>query len=269
MPSTTVNNVKLNYIEQGTGDEVVVFAHGFACASGGWKEVLDLLPGEYHAYALDQRGHGQSEKPGSYGLDQFAEDVYAFSRKLGLGKFTFVGHSMSGPIGMELSLNHPEVLKCLVLTAPVSAHGMEMTPDVVAMMQSMGISDMATGMKLMFASPETIRQGFMAMMFATAPSEERMSEFVDYALAMDPGAIEGCFPWMMSPNLEARLGEIKVPTLIFASGKDTTPVDATRRTANGINGCRLEVFEDNGHMLHMENAPRFVELLTSFIKEVS
>ena len=63
MPSVTVNNVKINYIEQGVGDEAVVFVHGLSGSIGHWREVLGRLPKEYHAYVLDQRGHGQSEKP--------------------------------------------------------------------------------------------------------------------------------------------------------------------------------------------------------------
>ena len=55
--SVTVNNVKINYIEQGEGDEVIVFVHGYSGALGNWKLVLELLPEEYHAYALDLRGH--------------------------------------------------------------------------------------------------------------------------------------------------------------------------------------------------------------------
>lgn len=267
MPSVIVDNVKINYIEQGAGDEVIVFAHGFSAAGGTWKEVLELLPKEYHAYALDQRGHGQSDRPGSYELAQFAEDIYRFSQELGIGRFTYVGHSMGGPIGMKLALDHPGVLKAMVLSAPAPAHGIEMAPDMVAMMESMGVADMSTAMKSMFSSPEMIR-GNLAMNFTTPPNEERITELADYALAMDPGAIDGCFAWLMSPELEPRLGEIKAPTFIVAGGKDTIPVDAIRRTANGIKGSRLEVFEDNGHMLHVESPGMFVEVLTSFIREV-
>ena len=71
--SVTINNVKINYIEQGEGDEVIVFVHGYAGSLGNWKSVLELLPKEYHAYALDQRGHGQSDNPGSYQLAEFVE----------------------------------------------------------------------------------------------------------------------------------------------------------------------------------------------------
>jgi pimeloyl-ACP methyl ester carboxylesterase len=93
MPTVTVNNVKLNYIEQGAGDETIVFVHGMAGAIGNWRRVLERLPEEYHAYALDLRGHGQSGKPGSYQSTEIVQDIYAFSQELGIGRFTYVGHS--------------------------------------------------------------------------------------------------------------------------------------------------------------------------------
>ena len=50
MPSVTVNNVKINYIEQGAGDEAVVFVHGLAESIGNWREVLERLPVPWHTW---------------------------------------------------------------------------------------------------------------------------------------------------------------------------------------------------------------------------
>ena len=162
MPSVTVNNVKINYVEQGSGDEAVIFVHGYSGALGNWKYVLEQLPKEYHAYALDLRGHGQSGKPGSYQLTELAEDIYAFSRELGIKEFTYVGHSLGGKIGYKFALDHPDVLKAMVLVAPAPAHDF-VPPDELA-----AVKDMITSS---FGSPEALR-GFMAQQFATPPSEE-------------------------------------------------------------------------------------------------
>ena len=160
--SVTVNGVKINYVEQGSGDEVAVFVHGYCGGLGNWKQVLELLPKEYHAYALDLRGHGQSENPGSYQLTEFVEDIYAFTQELGIGRFTYVGHSLGGKIGYKFALDHPDVLKALFLVAPAPAHDF-VPPDELA-----AVKDMITSS---FGSPEALR-GFMAQQFATPPSEE-------------------------------------------------------------------------------------------------
>jgi pimeloyl-ACP methyl ester carboxylesterase len=268
MPSVTASNMKINYIEQGAGDEAIVFVHGLAGSIGNWREVLERLPEEYHAYALDQRGHGQSEKPGSYQITEFAEDIYAFSRALGIGRFTYVGHSMGGTVGLRFALDHPDVLKAMVLVAhfPVNEW---MTPDMQAPLLTMtGSDDYPSAMKSIMGSPEMIR-GTVGQMFATPPSEELMNELVNDAIATDPAAIVDCYTWMPSSGLEPRLGDIRIPILVVSGAKDPTSPDAQRRDANGIKGCRFEVFEGSGHFVPIDRPQKLVDLLTSFIKDVS
>jgi len=258
MSSVTVNNVRINYIEQGSGDEAIVFVHGMAGSSGNWRQALERLPKEYHAYALDLRGHGQSEKPGSYQLAQFAEDIYDFSRELGIGRFTYVGHSMGGKIGYRFALDYPEVLKALVLVAP-SMPPVILPPDQLAAMTDQ--------VKSAFVSAEGA--AVFLKQAANLHSEDILKEVVSDAIVAGPAVISEEFISFMSTDLEPQLGGIRVPTLILAGGKDTIPLDMQRRAADGIKGCRFEEWQDNGHFIPQESPQKFVDLLTTFIKDVS
>jgi pimeloyl-ACP methyl ester carboxylesterase len=257
--SVTVNGVRINYVEQGTGDEAIIFVHGYSGALGNWKYVLELLPKEYHVYALDLRGFGQSENPGSYKLTENVEDIYAFSRELGVERFTYVGHSLGGKIGYKFALDHPDVLKAMFLVAPAPAH------DFIPPEQRAAFIDQITSV---FGSQDELR-GFIAEDFATPPSEEDMNEFINDVMAADPAAKEECAVWWVSTNLEPKLGNIMVPTFIVVGAKDRLPLDWEKRYANAIKGCRFEVLEDVGHMIPYESPERLVDLLTSFIKDVS
>ena len=55
---------RLHYAERGdpTG-EALVFLHGYVDSWFAFSRLLPLLPPEYHAFAFDQRGHGDSEQP--------------------------------------------------------------------------------------------------------------------------------------------------------------------------------------------------------------
>jgi pimeloyl-ACP methyl ester carboxylesterase len=268
MPSITANNVKLNYIEQGAGDETIVFVHGLTGSIGEWREVLARLPKEYHILALDQRGHGGSDKPGSYQLAELADDFYAFIRELGIGLFTYVGHSMGGTLGLRFALDHPDMLKALVLVAHFPVHEW-MTPETAGPLLAMtGADDIPTAFQTIFGSPEMLR-GNVGQMFATPPSEEVLNEVVNDAIATDLAAVGDCYSWMLSSGLEPRLGDISVPTLIVAGAKDPTPPNVQGLDANAIEGCRFEVFEDAGHFIPYESPQKLVDLLTSFIKDVS
>ena len=257
--SVTVNNVKINYIEQGEGDEVIVFVHGYNGSLGNWKSVLELLPKEYHAYALDQRGHGQSDKPGSYQLAEMVEDIYAFSQELGIERFTYVGHSMGGKIGMKFALDHPDVLKALVLVCPSAAFALP--PD-----QQLAMKE---AVKLIISSPEMMR-GAIEQEVGKKLSEEFLNELIEDTKMADPTAMHESMDMIVSTDLMPQLGDIRAPTLVVAGAKDmSSPLDVVvRPTVNAIKGSRMEVFEDSSHFLTEESPQKFVDLLTSFIKDV-
>jgi pimeloyl-ACP methyl ester carboxylesterase len=258
--SVTVNGVKINYIEQGSGDEVIIFVHGYASSKGAWKEVLELLPKEYHAYALDQRGHGQSERPGSYQLTEFVEDIYAFSQELGIERFTYVGHSMGGKIGMKFAVDHPDVLKALVLVCPAAAFAFP--PDQVPAIRE--------GNSEMLATPESIRSYVEWEIDNKPVSEERINDMVNDMSSIDPAAIEGCADFLFSTDLIPQLGDIRASTLIVAGEKDkTVTFDIAKPTADAIKGSRIEVLKNASHFLPIESPQGLVDLITSFIKNVS
>ncbi|MFC1919779.1 alpha/beta fold hydrolase [Chloroflexota bacterium] len=259
MPSVTVNGVEINYVEQGSGDEVVIFAHGYFSAKENWKEVLELLPNEYHAYVLDQRGHGQSGRPGSYQLTEFVEDIYAFSQELGIERFTYVGHSMGGKIGMKFALDHPDVLKALVLVCPVIAFALP--PDQVSAILERNTATMAT--------PETIR-GYLEWEMAKPISEERINDTVNNFMVVDRAVIAEWAEYNLFTDLMPQPWEIRAPTFVVAGAKDkTVPLDTVRPTINAIKGSHLEVFEDCSHFLPMESPQELVDMITSLIKDVS
>jgi len=259
MPSVTVNNVKLNYIEQGAGNEVIIFIHGFSGSLGEWQKVLELLPEEYHAYALDLRGHGQSEKPGSYQLTDFVKDIYAFHQELGIGRFTYAGHSLGGKIGYKFALDHPDVLKAMFLVAPSPAHDF-IPSDQLDVMKDQFMT--------FFGSAEAA-QGFLAQQFTILPDEEILNDLVNDVMATDPAAKDECCDWWLSTNLEPQLGDIRVPMLIAAAANDSLPLDWQRRYASKINGCRFEVFENNGHFIPQESPQELVTMLLSFVSDTS
>src|SRR3954468_7899536 len=67
--------------------EPLVFLHGYTDSWYSFSRLLAVLPQRYRAYALDQRGHGDSERPpDGYTLDDFAADVVALLDALGVDR---------------------------------------------------------------------------------------------------------------------------------------------------------------------------------------
>ena len=92
--------------------------HGLASAARIWDivapELVNLTGAE--VVALDQRGHGRSDKPDTgYSNDQIVADDYGLATGLGLVKPFVVGHSWGATIALAYAATHAEAVSGLVL----------------------------------------------------------------------------------------------------------------------------------------------------------
>ena len=114
---------RVHYAEQGDpSGEPIVFLPAYTDSWFSYSRVLPLLPPRYHAYAVDQRGHGDSERPDCcYAVEDFAADVVAFLDAVGAERASLVGHSASCLVARRVAEAHPErVARLVLLGAPQS-----------------------------------------------------------------------------------------------------------------------------------------------------
>jgi pimeloyl-ACP methyl ester carboxylesterase len=103
--------VKIHYIVEGQGEPVILI-HGYAASivtNWGAPGVVKKLAENYQVIALDNRGHGQSDKPhdaAAYG-PVMSEDVLRLMDHLKIKKAHIVGYSMGGFMTEELLMEHP------------------------------------------------------------------------------------------------------------------------------------------------------------------
>lgn len=121
MPIFTHDGLKIAYLDEGAGEPVVA-VHGFASnketnwVGPGW--VSTLLKAGYRVIALDNRGHGQSDKPTrpeEFDTRLMAEDVRALLDHLGIQKADVIGYSMGARITAFLAASHPERVRSATL----------------------------------------------------------------------------------------------------------------------------------------------------------
>jgi sigma-B regulation protein RsbQ len=107
----------------GSGERVMMFAHGFGCDQTMWEPVARNFEQDFRVVLFDYLGHGQSDStdysPERYScLDAYADDVVEIGRALDLKDAVFVGHSVSAMIGALASLRAPEMFSELVMVGP-------------------------------------------------------------------------------------------------------------------------------------------------------
>ncbi len=114
------DQVKLAYLDEGAGLPVILI-HGFASniatnwVNTGW--VGHLKKAGYRVIAIDNRGHGQSEKlydPEAYAAPLMAEDIRRLLDHLEFRDAFILGYSMGARISAFLTLSHPQRVKRVV-----------------------------------------------------------------------------------------------------------------------------------------------------------
>lgn len=121
MPAFHHGSVELAFLDEGQG-EPIVLVHGFASSKEvnwvqpGW--VSTLTGADRRVIALDDRGHGQSSKlydPAEYHTTKMAGDVRALLDHLEIERADVMGYSMGARIAAFLALEHPVVVRSMVL----------------------------------------------------------------------------------------------------------------------------------------------------------
>jgi branched-chain amino acid transport system permease protein len=253
MPSIQAGDVRLNYVEQGSGDEPVVFIHGYTGSLRDWEETFARLPANIRAIAIDLRGAGESDRPGhGYTIPQYAEDIDRATRELGLDTFTLVGHSMGGGTAMQFAVTHPERLRRLVLVAPISSNG---TRAINA--------EFRAQMKALRQNKELARQ--MAKAFMVRPrTDEQIERGIESNLKWQDDAYDSAAESMQSLRIGDQVAALSMPTLMVVGDRDILRAD-NLEDAQRIPNCALQVFYRTGHMIQQDVADEFVATLLDFI----
>lgn len=122
------NRLRHHLMEWGDRGPLLLLLHGFLEHARAWDLVAPRLAAAgYHVFALDWRGHGDSEWIGSGGYYHFADysaDLAFVLRALG-GRAVLVGHSMGATSAMSYAGLEPARVPALVLVDALGPPDME------------------------------------------------------------------------------------------------------------------------------------------------
>lgn len=98
------------------GRSDVLMLHGLLGRASHWAATARRLAPAYRVLALDQRGHGHSDKPdGPYTPDAYAADAIAVIEQLGLAPVTLVGHAMGALTAWRCAVRRPDLVAAVVI----------------------------------------------------------------------------------------------------------------------------------------------------------
>ncbi len=121
--NVVMRHQRFHYLEWGNPDAPpVLLLHGSNQSAHSFDLVSLHLADRFHVYALDQRGHGDSEwaKDADYSSEAMGLDAAAFVEAMGLDHLIVVGHSMGGHVAIAVAARFgQELAGAIILDAPV------------------------------------------------------------------------------------------------------------------------------------------------------
>ncbi|PZG21267.1 alpha/beta hydrolase [Micromonospora craterilacus] len=97
------------------GGTPTVLLHATGKTARDWDVIAAGLAAERTVYAVDLRGHGASDWPGTYRLELFAHDVIGVLDQLDTGAVDLIGHSLGGLVACLVAAERPRHVRRLVL----------------------------------------------------------------------------------------------------------------------------------------------------------
>jgi pimeloyl-ACP methyl ester carboxylesterase len=261
---TTVDagGFKTNYLEAGQGAPVVL-VHGSGpgvTAYANWRLTIPDLARHFRVLAPDMAGFGFSEKPGTYSMEAWVEQLVGFLDAVGLDRVSLVGNSFGGGLALRVAADHPDRVDRLVL------------------MGSMGVVFPITeGLDYVWGyqpSLENMRRALDYFAYSRELVNDELAE-VRHRAASEPGvqeAFSAMFPaprqrWveaMATP--EDRIRRLQHETLIIHGRDDQViPLENAYRLLGLLERSELHVFGRCGHWSQIEWAEDFNTLLVRFL----
>jgi pimeloyl-ACP methyl ester carboxylesterase len=236
----------------------LVFVHGFTTTAEFWREQVEPFSSGYRVIRINLPGHGVSPQPEGrdYTIAAFVDDVVKVFHTLKIEDAIVIGLSMGGTVAQNFALAHPEHVRALVLVG-ATPHGLGEDVNVNNVLKA--IEELG----VVVASQNVIDRSF-----GHAASADLLA-FARNEVAQTPAFVaRQAIASLNASDSRARLGEIRVPTLVVVGNEDIiTPPSESAALAQGIADSRLEVIAGAGHFPMLEQPQTFNRLLADFLAQ--
>ena len=242
------------------GLPLLVLVHGLYGDSSTVAPLAERLADRFHVIAPDALGHGRSDHPAEFTLEDQGTMLDALVATLGHTAATLAGVSMGSYLAAEAAILEPERVSHLVLVVG-KAHGT--TSSSAAYAARMGF-DLAK------ATPDEMLAFMAGAIWSPDTTPERRAEILamqaESQVVLTPEERAAVERSLAGFDLRPELHRITAATLVI-SGRDDglNPPEAGEELARHIPGARFEVYEHSGHVLAFEEEDKLVADIMEFV----
>lgn len=259
---TTPEGVRLRYTDRGEGEQTIVLVHGWKGSHRAWDPAIYRLARDFRVIAFDNRGMGESDKPGGrYDFEVLSEDLSFVLEELDARDATLIGWSMGCSISLEyLARGGDRAARLVLINGPLRLVRSDEFPWAMLPDQLEGYME-----QLAAGWPDA------ELAFAREAVRDPDSAFADlyYRVALQ-------MPLEMSIRIVQEqlkldhvpvLRSLQIPVLALYGRHDPYyPTELARFIAENAPDGRHLIFEQSAHPLHYEEPDRFREVVADFTR---
>ena len=242
-----VAGLKLAYRERGPASaEPVVVLHGWGASIDAVVSIQDGLAAELRVIAFDLPGFGASDPPpGAWGTPDYAELVRSALDRVGLQRVNLLGHSFGGKVSLFLAARWPERVERLVL---VNSAGVRLPPSPT--------------LRARIAAFKVARR-----LLGNGPVGRRLLDRFGSTDYRQAGPMRSVLVKVVNENYRSLLRQVQAPTLLVWGDRDEeTSLACAAIMEREIPDAGLVVFPGAGHFSYADDLPRFLRVVSNFLK---
>jgi 2-succinyl-6-hydroxy-2,4-cyclohexadiene-1-carboxylate synthase len=245
----------------------ILFLHGFLGAGRDWMAISERLSERFHCMMADLPGHGENRNLPQPAQGAFHEAALALIEEIGKshsGPLHLVGYSMGGRMALYLALRFPDLFTSATIIS--GSPGLRTAEERLQRQES----DDMLAEELERDFDAFLDHWYRLPLFSTLKNDPAFPEILSARRTGDPHELSSALRALGTgnqPPLWNVLAGNRLPIMFCAGEKDSKFVEIGRQMVNLCPCSRLEIFENCGHTLHVENRALFLDRLISFINK--
>ncbi|MBM3145089.1 MAG: alpha/beta fold hydrolase [Chloroflexi bacterium] len=251
-----INGIDIHYEITGEGQPLLLI-HGLGSSTRDWEMQAPVFAKHFKVIAFDARGHGRSDKPpGPYSLPMFADDAAALMRALDITPAHVVGISMGGMIAFQLAVDHPELIKSMVIA--------NATPELVVRSFKERLIVWQREWIVRLIGMRKMGEVLGDRLFPKPEHAEIRKIFIERWAENDPRAYLASMRALVGWSVMEHIETVEIPTLVIAADQDYTGVSLKEAFVARMPNAKLLVIEDSRHATPAEKPEEFNQAVMDF-----
>jgi pimeloyl-ACP methyl ester carboxylesterase len=230
---------------------LILLLHGWGDSSNGVKDLQKRLSASYTVLTPDLPGFGATQPPhAAWDLDDYSKFIEDLLTKLDQAQpYAVIGHSNGGAMAIRaISLGRLSPKKLVLMASAGVRTNSNFRRFILKIVAKTG--NLAT-----IWMPERYRRALRKTLYGVAGSDMMVAPH-----------IEDTFRKTVRQDVQADAASIKVSTLlIYAANDDAIPIADGRQYNKLIRNSKLEIIQDAGHFVHIDQPEKTTKLIEEFL----